>query len=582
MSLAGSLNIGRTALSASQVGIQVTGNNFANASTPGYSRQRVNLSALSPQRWGTFQLGRGVGIDGIQRQIDQSIIDRLNGAIGRQGAAQTSQNFLSQLESVVNDLGDNALSREFDRFYDAWSDLAKSPNADGARSLVITQGSTLAAAIRATRTDIASAQRQIESQLGAASTQADSLLTQIANLNQQISVSESGGGEAGSLRDQRDQAIQQLAGLVDITTVEQPNGSVDVLVGSTPLVQGTRSRGIVLERKAVNATTTEVTVRIRADNTEVPVTGGVIGGLISQRDGVAKKTIENLDTVASKLIFEVNKLHSTGYSGAGLTEAVGTLVVPAADTTRALNDPLNATFGGLPFKAVNGGFLVTVKNTTTGASETVRVNVDLDGITNAGTPGTADDSSVASIAASLNGVSNLTASVNPDGTLKIGAASGYTFSFSEDSSGALAVMGVNSYFSGKDGTDIDVRASLKAQPRLLSIGRTVGGNPSDNGTALALAGLRDQTFDSLGGATISGAWVEASLNIGAQNAEAASRADAATLVRENLDSQRAAISGVSLDEESINLLNYQRMYQGAARFISVVDELTQTLLAMAQ
>jgi len=51
-------------------------------------------------------------------------------------------------------------------------------------------------------------------------------------------------------------------------------------------------------------------------------------------------------------------------------------------------------------------------------------------------------------------------------------------------------------------------------------------------------------------------------------------------VRESLDAQRQSLSGVSIDEESINLLNFQRQYQGAARFISVVDEMTQTLLSI--
>lgn len=581
MSLAGSLNIGRTALSASQVGIQVTGNNFANASTPGYSRQRVDLSALSPQRWGTFQLGRGVGIDGINRQIDQSILDRLNGAISRQGAAQTSQNFLSQLESVVNELGDNSLSDEFNRFYNAWSSLANSPNQDGARSLVVTQGATLAATIRSTRTDLSEAQRQLDAQLSSAAAQADSLLTRIADLNRQVTTAESGGGQAGSLRDQRDQAIAQLAELVDITPVQQPNGSVDILVGSTPILQGNRSRGVVLESKTVNGET-QVTLRVRADNTELPVTQGVIGGLLEQRSGTVQDTLDKLDAISAKLIFEVNRLHSTGYSTAGLTEAVGTLVVPPGDVSKALNDPTNTTFSELPFKAVNGGFLVTLRNTTTGATQTVRINVDLDGITSAGTPGTADDSSVTSIAASLSAVPNLGATVNPDGTIKIGTSDGYTVSFSEDSSGVLAVLGINSYFTGSSAMDIDVRSTLKSQPRLLSTGLLVDGKPNDNGTALLIAGLRDKPFDVFGGSSIAGAWRDAAQTIGAKTAEAGSRADAAAIVKDNLEAQRAAISGVSLDEESINLLNYQRMYQGAARFITAVDEMTQTLLAMAQ
>lgn len=577
MSLTGSLNIGRSALSASQVAIQVTGNNFANASTPGYSRQRVNLQALSDQRWGNYFLGRGVGIASIQRQVDAALQARLNGSISQQASADIGSSFLSQLESVVNELGDNNLSDQFDKFYSAWSEIANSPNRDGARALVVQQGRTLAAAIQSTRRDLFSARAQLDQQLGASVNQADNLLNQIAAINVQIVNSEGGSAEANALRDQRDTLISGLSQIMDVSTIEQANGAVDVLVGSTPVVLAGLNRGVTLQRSVDGET---VTVNVRADGTQLSINGGTIGGLLEQRGGAVDRTIDSLDRVAGQLIFQVNRIHSTGYGGTNFSSVRSTLTVPATDTTRALNDPANTTFAGLPFSANNGGFFVTVKNDQTGASQTVRINVDLDGITNTGAPGTADDTSVASLAGDLNGVANLSATINPDGTLSIAAGTGYSVSFSEDSSGVLAVLGVNTYFTGTDATNIGIRQALIDEPRLLATGQTIAGQPTDNGAALAIAGLRTATNDALSGASIAGAWRDVAQVIGAEAQAAASRADASTIVRDNLEAQHSAISGVSLDEESINLLNYQRMYQGAARFISTVDELTQTLLAM--
>lgn len=577
MSLTGSLNIGRSALSASQVAIQVTGNNFANASTPGYSRQRVNLQALSDQRWGNYFLGRGVGIASIQRQVDAALQARLNGSISQQASADIGSSFLSQLESVVNELGDNNLSDQFDKFYSAWSEIANSPNRDGARALVVQQGRTLAAAIQSTRRDLFNARAQLDQQLGASVNQADNLLNQIAAINVQIVNSEGGSAEANALRDQRDTLISGLSQIMDVSTIEQANGAVDVLVGSTPVVLAGLNRGVTLQRSVDGET---VTVNVRADGTQLSINGGTIGGLLEQRGGAVDRTIDSLDRVAGQLIFQVNRIHSTGYGGTTFSSVRSTLTIPAADTTRAINDPTNTTFADLPFHANNGGFLVTVKNDQTGASQTVRINVDLDGITNTGAPGTADDTSVASLAGDLNGVANLNATINPDGTLSIAAGTGYSVSFSEDSSGVLAVLGVNTYFTGTDATNIGIRQALIDEPRLLATGQVIAGAPTDNGAALAIAGLRTATNDALSGASIAGAWRDVAQVIGAEAQAAASRADASTIVRDNLEAQRSAISGVSLDEESINLLNYQRMYQGAARFISTVDELTQTLLAM--
>jgi flagellar hook-associated protein 1 FlgK len=579
MGLTSSLQIGRSALTASQVALQVTGNNFANASTPGYSRQIIGLAPYTDGRQGNLILGRGVGVTGITRQVDQALQARLWSGTSAEQFAATASGTLSLVESTLNELTDNDLSSGMQAFFDAWSELANSPDQDGARSLVIQQGRTLSSQMRAIRSDLTTLKSQLDGQLAASVQQADNLLTQIADLNATIVQSEGGAAQANGLRDQRDSLIGQLSQLLDVSVVEQPSGSLDVLVGSTPVVLAGESRGIELRRDTVDGKV-QLSVAVKDDSTELSITAGSVGALLNQRDVTIDATIDRLDKVGSQLIFQLNRIHSAGYSKSPLTSITGTQRVPSGDVNRSLNDPANATFGGLPFKAVNGGFLVTVTNQTTGASETVRVEVDLDGLDSTGAPGFADDTSVASIAAAIDALDNVSASVNPDGTLKIDSDSGYSFAFSEDSSGALAVLGVNTFFTGKDAGDIAVREALHTQPGLLNTGRMVAGEPSDNSAALAVLGLRDQNNDDLGGQSLLGSWVDAAQNVGANAASAANRADATRLVRESLDAQRQSLSGVSIDEESINLLNYQRQYQGAARFISVVDQMTQELLAL--
>lgn len=579
MGLTSSLQIGRSALTASQVALQVTGNNFANASTPGYSRQLIALAPTQDARYGGYILGRGVGVAGITRQVDQALQARLWSGTSAEQFASTASATLAQVEATLNELTDNDLSSELGRFFDAWSELINSPDRDGNRSLVIQQGRTLASQMRAMRSDLNTLKSQLDGQLGASVVAADNLLRQIADLNTTIVQAEGGSATANGLRDQRDALVTELSKLLDISVVEQPSGAVDVLVGSTPVVLAGVSRGIELRRDTVGGAV-RLSVGLKTDGTQLEIASGSIGALLDQRDVTIDATIERLDDLASQLIFQLNRIHSAGYSKTPLTTLTGTQRVPASDVTRALNDPGNATFGGLPFEAVNGGFLVTVTNQTTGSSQTIRIEVDLDGIDSTGSPGFGDDSSVASIAAALDGIDNISASVQPDGTIKIDAGEGYDFSFSEDSSGALAVLGLNTFFTGSDANDIAVRGVLHTQPGLLATGRVVAGEPDDNAAARAILGLRDSANESLGGRSILNSWLDAAQNVGANSATAANRADATRLVRESLDAQRQAVSGVSLDEESINLLNYQRQYQGAARFISVIDELTQTLLGL--
>lgn len=579
MGLTSSLQIGRSALTASQLGIQTTGNNFANAATPGYSRQSISFSPVRDTRYGSVFVGRGVQVSGIRRQVDSALMSRLNAGISEENAAGVRHGLLSSVEATLNELTENDLSTGLGQFFNSWSELANAPGDNATRSLVVQQGRSLASQMRALRSDLQNLRIQVDSQLASSVAQADDIITNIAALNQQIVDAEGGSGQASGLRDQRDSLVQELSQYLDITSVEQPSGAVNVLVGSLPVVLGGTARGVELVSRT-NGTDVEVGVHLKQPREQLELRAGRIGALLEQRGTLVNDTMDRLDRVAGQLIFEVNRIHSTGYGTTPQTRTTGTQTMAAADVTRALNDPANATMAGLPYAATNGGFSVTVRNAASGSMETIRINVDLDGRDATGAAGTGDDTSLADIRDALSAIPNLTATVNANGTLTIAAAEGFDFSLSEDTSGALAVLGVNSYFTGTSAANIDVRQALVDQPTLLAAGSRVAGEPNDNGTALAITRLQDRALGGLGGSTISGAWSDAVQSIGIRTSAAANRADASRLVRESLSAQHVSVSGVSVDEESINLITFQRQYQGAARFISVVDELTQTLMSI--
>src|SRR5690606_5104492 len=154
-----------------------------------------------------------------------------------------------------------------------------------------------------------------------------------------------------------------------------------------------------------------------------------------------------------------------------------------------------------------------------------------------------------------------------------------SFSFAEDSSGVLAALGINSYFTGTDAATMGVRADLRDSPSRLAVASIdSAGAMVDNGTAMAMAQLQDQALDGLGGQTLRGAWTSSVQRIGVETDAALTHADATRIVREGLEAQRAAVSGVSLDEEAINLITYQQAFQGAARFVSVVNDMQQILM----
>jgi flagellar hook-associated protein 1 FlgK len=139
-------------------------------------------------------------------------------------------------------------------------------------------------------------------------------------------------------------------------------------------------------------------------------------------------------------------------------------------------------------------------------------------------------------------------------------------------------LGINGFFTGSDASDIAVSDVIRSKPALLAAARN--GERGDNQTALAISALESTALESLGGASLKESY-EAMINGVATSAAAAkSNAEAATTVRQTLEAQRESLSGVSLDEEAVNLIKQQRAFQGAAKLIQTVNEMMQTLLNM--
>lgn len=576
MGLTGSLLIGQSALAASQVALQVTGNNIANAATPGYSRQRVGLlptrgAAISQQNF----LGRGVQIGEIKRLVEPSVLARLRSSVAQEQAAAISFNVLSQLESITAELSDNDLSSHMQEFFDAFSELANTPGQTGAKALAVEQGASLASFIKSMRKSLDQERIFVEQQLASSVQAANDILASVAEINKTIINAEGGGGEDGNLRDQRDLLLDELSKFMEITVIDHDSGAVDVLVNSQPVILGGESRGIELRETPTATGTLIELVTTYPEEEVITIESGSIGGLLENRNSAVNDTIADLDEVTANLIFEVNKLHSVGRPTKPLTSLISERFFSATDQPLALNDPANETMAGLPFAPKNGSFTVRMFDQNGKEAQTV-IPIDLDGIDAAGAFSFADDTSLDDIAAALDAIPNLNASINADGRLNITTDTGFEVAFADDSSGVLAALGVNTYFKGQDATDVGVRQELIDQPSLLA----VGFEPGANQIAIAITKLQNEPVDALGGESIKESWSRRVEQNAVRTAAAASEYTSLGTVRASIESQRAAISGVSLDEESVNLITYQQQYQGAARFISVVNELTQTLLTL--
>ena len=564
----GALQIGRSALLAYQSALQVVGNNISNVATDGYTRQTPLLSPATgitlPEG---FQPGGGVALTGLRRNVDETLESRYRVSLGQESGSAVRQQILGRIEGLMNELTDTDLSTLLGEFFNSFSTLQTKPHETAARTMVLTAAQSVTREIQRQRTDVYDLRQELNRDLAGTAEQVNQLAKDVAELNVRIAEMEStGGGMAGTLRDQRDAVLRDMAGLVQIQTREQPNGAVNVYLGNEPLIQAGLARELTATTELVDGQPL-ATVRFADSNSPVSLLGGTMAGMLAARDTDLGGQIAQLDSLARALITEVNKLHSSGQGLVGFGDLTGSYDVH--DATVALN----STYAGLDLRPVNGSFVLKVKDQAGGESSQAVIGVDLDGI--------GADESLTTLAAKINAAGlNVNATVTADNRLRVTAAAGYEFAFGEDTSGALAALGMNTFFGGHDSSDLSVNASLVANPDLLAAG--VNGTPGDGSNAGRIAALADGRVAGLNGRSINDYYNAIVSDVAVRGAAAKAGAQAYAAVNMSLASQRESISGVNLDEETISMLRLERAFQGAARYSSTVDRLIGEMLSLLQ
>jgi flagellar hook-associated protein 1 FlgK len=563
-SLFSALNVASSALSTEQALINVTGNNIANVGNANYSREVGDTSpALDVETQPGQYIGTGVDLTGVSRQVDNALNSRLNSATSDSSAASTTSNWVGQIQSTLAALSGNDLSSNMSSFFTSWSNLANDPTDSGQREVVIQSGEDLASYVQGLNTQLNTLQTNVKQELPQQTATANSLATQIASLNVQIVTSQGGtGGTNNALQDQRQADINQLSQLANITTAVQPNGSINVYIGSEPLVEGQTNHGLSVANVATNSSsgTTTPTVVFTDTGGTVPVTSGVIGALQNVRSQITSTT-DQINTIAQNLISAVNQIHASGQGTEGFSSVTSTNVV--SDPTL----PLNNASTGLTQTPTNGSFVIHVDQAN-GTSTSTLVPVNL-GTT--GTPATLN-----SLAASLNAIAGVTATVN-SGQLTIkSTTSGATISFSQDSSGVLSSLGINTFFTGTGAGDIAVNSTVVNNTSLLAAAQN--GEAGDNTNALAISQVESKSLSGLNGESLASSYQDLADQVGNSAAAATTNATATSTVQSTLQAQQQSLSGVSINEETVNLMQQQQAFQAAAQVVQTVNSMYTSLL----
>ncbi|MDA7951955.1 MAG: flagellar hook-associated protein FlgK [Pirellulaceae bacterium] len=565
MSLFSSIQVANNALRSAQIGLEVTGNNIANANTPGYLRQEMVLTPAQTQQNGNLLLGMGVHIEAIVQKSDAFLEERLRGAASELANGETQEETYVQLEQLIGELSDTDISSSMNRFFGSIHDILNEPDSHAVRNLAILQGETLADDIKRLDQQVRNVRENVNNQIESTAGSINSLLKKIADLNVKIVTAEGGSSlssDAVGLRDQRLTALNELAQLIDINAIEQPDGSMSVFSEGDYLAFAGVYREVETELGDDRGLST-YSIRIKDTKAPLSTTSGELAGLINSRDEILGGFLDQLDEFAKSLAYEFNKVFSSGQGITGYSNLTSEFSV--SDTTASLAN------AGLTFEPINGSFQVLVRNTQTGITETTDIFVPINGAD--------DDLSLDDLAAALDAVDGISAQVDPDRRLQLNADSqNLEFSFAKDTSGVLASLGLNTFFSGDSSNTIGINQRIKDDPSKFAASQQ--GIGADTKNAEILATFLEYTLDEKGGTTLSQIYEELTGETTQAASVARSVAEGFRVFHNTLEGQKLAVSGVNLDEETVNMLSFQKVYQANARYIQTINELLEVLVTL--
>ena len=548
----------RNTLWADQIAMQVVGQNISNANTPGYIRERAVLTPSPTQQVGGLLLGMGVEVTAVVQEIDQFLEQRLRGSVSDRASSQRQEDTYIRLEGLIGELSDTDLSTSLTNFFNSISNILNEPEEGSvARQLAVLQGITLTADINRLAQGVSEIRDELSERVAGVGQRINELTEEIKTLNLRIAEMEAGdlsASDAVGLRDQRLVALESLAELIDIRVKEQPTGGVAVYTGGDFLVfEGVRRPVEVVVSTDRGLTVTDV--YLAETNSPLEATAGELHGLRTARDEILGAFLDGLDELAGTLAFEFNKIYSSGQGLNGFQDLTSEFSVDANNL--ALDE------AGLAFAPVNGSFQLLVHNTETGLSKTTDIYVDLNNL--------GDDMTLDDLAAALDAVGGISAATTPGGKLTITSDSPeQEFAFADDTSGILAALGLNTFFTGSTALGLGVHEAVVEDPAKFAASRKgIGVDDTENAENLVAYGDSVSVlYDRLMATTTQG------------SADARALAEGARTFEQTLQGRKLSISGVSLDEEAVRLIAHQRSYQASARYIATLVELLETLISL--
>jgi len=612
------IEIGKRSLTAHNQGLTTIGHNLSNASTEGYSRQRVELGTMEPlyaphlnREETPGQIGQGVLATRVERIRDELLEGRIDSQAGLEGYWDTRDKYVLMLEQVHNEPSESSVRGLMDRFWDSWQELSLRPSDQAAREAVLSRGEALAEGIRDRYRRLSDFRSMVDGDIRGTVVQVNELARQIALLNGEIVKSKALGDNPNDLLDRRDLLVEKLGRLVPITTDRRDADEFMVHLDGLVLVQGKVARGFEMGGADADGFASPVWA-----DTKLPASfpGGTLGALVELRDGDARGELQTLDTMSLSFSDLVNETHRRGYGLNGKTGLDFFAQWPFVNNVAGNYDrDGDGAYDASYVYRITGGNALQAQEQI-GLAGSMRLSAAGEELEVPYNP----TDTVADVVARINHAgAEVTARLTVDGKLQLRATPAadsadpdFVIRHVEDSgqflggyAGILRGSGAAGAYDwgGPDavialrggGLDyavaplthpsgwLEVAPELRSDPGSVAAGFGENGRPAaagDGSAALAIAALRTMPVMVGSLRSFDDHFAEAVARIGLAGERAQNAAETQSRIGKELRDLRQSLSGVNMDEELSNMIKFQHGYAAAAKFVTVQTEMLDTII----
>lgn len=625
------LSTGVSGLLAFQQALDVTSNNIANAATPGYSVESIELTPQPGQATSGGYLGSGVAVQGITRAYNELLAQQVRSSQSSYSSYHTLATQAGQIDNMLSS-SSTGLTTGLQSFINALQTLSTSPSSTASRQALLSQAQALTQQINSYAAQIQTYGGNLEQQVGADVSQVNSIAGNIAQLNGQIAADLAGGKTPNQLMDQRDTLIDQLSQYVSVTTATQPDGSMNVYIGSgQSLVTGAVPQQLTTIPSEFNPTVSDIGVTSAGGTTDVTseINGGELGGLLSARSQVLNPAQNALGLISVGLATIMNQQQASGMDlsgaqGQAMFAVGGVQVEPSSrnsggatlTATRTNLSALTAddyqltyTGGAWQLKDATTGQPVALSGAGTLASPFQAAGLSI--VVGGGAPANGDsylilptEAAPAGLALLLNSPARIAAaslaqtgaSAGNTGSGTISAATitapaswvpgSYTLSFTSPSQYQVTnsggtVIASGAYSAGQPIAFQGAQVTVNGAPATgdsFTIASSTAANSGDNSNLIAMIGALSASTLAGGTTSLTSAANNLVTQVGVTTQQAQANASAQQSVNQDATTQRSNLSGVNLDAEAARMLQYQQAYQAMAQVIQASNTMFNSFI----